>query len=51
VIGETEIKVYVNNATEPSSTVKKLNSRNDGLIGLWDDGLPGDFANLVITQK
>jgi len=50
VVSETDIKVYVNHATTPSLTVNKLNNRKDGLIGLWDVDLPGDFANLVITQ-
>lgn len=49
-VGEKEIKVYVNNNSTPSLTVEKLNARKDGLIGLWNEGLPGDFANLVITK-
>jgi len=50
-VGETEIKVYVNHATTPSLTVHKLNQRKDGLIGLWNYGLPGDFANLTLTKE
>jgi hypothetical protein len=50
VVDDEEIKVYMNHASAPSLTVKKLNTRMDGLIGLWDVHLPGDFANLVITQ-
>jgi len=52
VVGENEIRVYVNRATAPSLVVKKLNTRNNGLIGLWTDSLAlsGDFANLVITS-
>ena len=50
VVSETEIKVYVNQATIPSLVVKKLNTRNDGSIGLWNDALNGDFANLVIRS-
>ncbi|HEY4326879.1 MAG TPA: hypothetical protein VGN20_23030 [Mucilaginibacter sp.] len=50
VVSETEIKVYVNHATAPSLVVKKLNTRNDGSIGLWNDALSGDFANLVIRS-
>lgn len=50
VVDETQIKVYVNNAASPSLTVNKLNSRKDGLIGLWNEGLNGDFANLTITK-
>lgn len=48
VVKANEIVVYVDHSTSPSLTVKKLNNRQDGLIGLWADGLPGDFANLVI---
>ncbi len=47
-VGETEIKVFVNHATTPSLVVEKLNSRKEGMIGLWNDGQKGDFANLVI---
>lgn len=43
-----EVKVYVNNATTPSLAVKKLNTHKKGKIGLWNEGLEGDFANLVI---
>jgi len=50
VVDETQIKVYVDNAATPSLTVNKLNSRRDGKIGLWNNGLEGDFANLTITR-
>ncbi len=50
VVDETQIKVYVNNSARPSLTVNKLNSRRTGKIGLWNNGLPGDFANLVVTE-
>jgi len=50
VVEDNEIKVYVNGADNPSLTVKKLNTRTDGLVGVWNEGLPGDFANLVITE-
>ena len=51
VIDECEIRVYVNQSRAPSLIVKKLNTRTDGLVGLWTDSLalPGDFANLVIS--
>jgi hypothetical protein len=42
------IIVYVDGAAQSSLTVKKLNNREDGLIGLWTSGLTGDFANLTI---
>ena len=44
------VTVYVNHSITASLTVKLLNDRVDGGIGLWDDGLTGDFANLSITQ-
>jgi len=51
VVTNETITVYVNHSATPSLTVKKLNNRSEGLIGLWDDGLPGDFANLVIASN
>jgi len=45
-----DIEVYVNHSQDPSLKVKRLTSINDGKIGLWDDGLSGDFANLSITR-
>jgi len=33
-----------------SLKVNKLNDRKDGLIGLWNYGLEGDFANLSIKK-
>jgi len=53
VVGENEIRVYVNRSRIPSLIVKKLNTRNDGLIGLWTDSLAlnGDFANLEISAN
>jgi len=50
VVDQTQIKVYVNNAATPSLTVDKLNAWTDGLIGLWNEGLDGDFANLTISR-
>lgn len=44
------ITVYVNHSKTPSLQVKKLNKNHDDKIGLWDDQLIGDFANLVIKQ-
>lgn len=48
VVDDTTINVYVNGATIPSLTVTKLNARKDGLIGLWSEGVNGEFANMVI---
>jgi hypothetical protein len=50
VVDDKQIKVYVNNASTPSLTVDKLNTRQSGLIGLSNEGLDGDFANLTITK-
>ena len=50
VVEDTQIKVYVNNASTPSLTVDKLNTRKSGLIGLSNEGLSGDFANLTISK-
>ena len=50
VVTNDEVIVYVNHSAVATLTVKKLNSRGNGMIGLWDDSLPGDFANLVIRQ-
>jgi len=51
VVTAETIMVYVNYSAMPSLTVRKLNNRTNGLIGFWDDGLPGDFANLVVTDN
>ena len=50
VVKETQIQVYVNGSTTPSLSVNKLNSRTSGLVGIWNNGLDGEFANLVIKK-
>jgi hypothetical protein len=50
VIKGNEINVYVNNSPTPSLTVQKLNSRKSGKIGISNQGLDGEFANLVIRK-
>lgn len=50
-VGYNEIAIFVNYATVASLRVKKLNSRNSGLIGLWSSALSGDFANLEIKTN
>jgi hypothetical protein len=50
VVDDKTIRVYVNHAKTPSLTVTKLNDRKDGLIGLFNVGLNGEFANLVIKR-
>jgi hypothetical protein len=47
-VGDKQIKVFVNGAKNPSLVVDKLNDRRDGMIGLWNQGENGDFANLII---
>jgi hypothetical protein len=51
VVTKEEVAVYVNYSAKPSLTVKKLNTRDNGFIGLWDYGLGGAFANLQITPQ
>jgi len=48
VVKGTDLKVYVNHATEPSLRVQLLNGKRGGKLGLFSDGLRSDFANLVI---
>jgi len=50
VVKGESITVFVNHSVTPSLQVKKLNTANDGMIGLWDDELSGDFSNLTITE-
>ncbi|WP_207422745.1 family 16 glycoside hydrolase [Desertivirga brevis] len=46
------VSVYVNNTKQPAISVKKLNDRRSGAIGLWvGDGADGTFANLTIKDK
>jgi hypothetical protein len=50
-VGTEDITVYVNHSATPSLAVKKLNTRKSGRIGLWNEGLAGQFANLTITTR
>jgi hypothetical protein len=50
VIKGTEINVYVNDSPTPSLTVQKLNTRTSGKIGISNEGLDGEFANLTIKK-
>ena len=49
VVTSDSLKVYVNHSPVPSLQVRLLNSRHDGLLGLYSDGLSADYADLVIT--
>jgi hypothetical protein len=51
VIENQHARVFVNHASEPSLEVTLLNNRNDGLFGLYSDGLTNDFANLSILAN
>lgn len=50
-ITETTVTVFVNYEPTPSLRVGLLTTRAEGLIGLWADGLSGDFAGLTITPN
>jgi hypothetical protein len=51
VIGKGWVTTYVNHSKTPSLKVSILSTTQNGKIGLWADGLSGDFSNLVITEK
>jgi hypothetical protein len=51
VVTTDSVKVFINNASTPSLQVKRLISTNKGMLGLWDDGLSGDFASLTILKN
>lgn len=51
VVKGKQVSVYVNGSDTPSLTVTKLNDRTNGLIGLWNTGINGEFANLVIRKE
>jgi len=45
-----DVTVYVNGSDIPCLSIKKLNGRRTGKIGLWaGNNSDGDFANLVIS--
>lgn len=51
VVNSPEIKVYVNEATEPSLVVEKISNQKNGKIGLWvGNGSEGWFKNVLITS-
>ncbi|PXY46857.1 hypothetical protein [Flavobacterium hydrophilum] len=52
VIDRTTVKAYINNATDPSLMVEKLNNRTSGKIGLFTaDSSGGDFKIIKINYK
>lgn len=50
VVKDNWVTVYVDHSPKASLKVKMLRDRKGGMVGLWDDGLSGDFANLIITK-
>jgi hypothetical protein len=50
VIDDEWVTVYVNHSATASLKAKLLNKRSTGKIGLWDDELSGDFANLTLIE-
>lgn len=51
VVTEKKVRVFVNDAAQPSLEVDRLTDRTDGKIAIWggDAGEGGYFANLKIT--
>jgi hypothetical protein len=46
-----QIKVYVNNNSNPSLAVDQITNRKDGMVGFWvGNNSDGDFANLKIVK-
>jgi len=50
VIAKDSIIVYVNRMDKPSLSVRTLQNRSKGLLGLWTDATVAEFANLVIKK-
>jgi len=52
VVDTTNVKAYINNASQPSLIVEKLNNRTSGKIGLFTaDSSGGDFKRIEINYK
>jgi ssDNA-binding replication factor A large subunit len=52
VVAGSQVRVFVNDATEPSLVVNRLSERTKGLVGLWvGNNSGGDFANLRIRPE
>ena len=50
VIDFPEVRVYVNNAKEPSLVVNQITDRKEGKLGLWADSADGWFRNVVMKM-
>ena len=52
VVADSQVSVWVGDATGPSLVVTRLSHRGHGTVGLWvGNGSGGDFANLRIVPK
>jgi hypothetical protein len=53
VVDGKTVRVFVNDAAQPSLVVEKLNDRTSGRVAIWggDAGDGGHFANLKITPR
>src|SRR5256884_7388353 len=52
VVAAPQVKVFVNEAKEPSLVVTQLSDRRKGRVGLWvGNNSAGDFANLKIVAQ
>ena len=49
VVASPTVRVFVEDAPEPSLVVTQLSQRRRGLVGVWVDNFGGDFANLAIV--
>ena len=47
LLEDKKFSLYVNHSPTPSLVVTLINDRDDGLFGLYADGLTEDFANLT----
>lgn len=51
-VNHPTVKVYINNAEEPSLSIQQLNERKTGWIGFWvGSNSEGEFKNLKITKE
>lgn len=52
LVDDLTVKAYINNSTEPTLIVKKLNNRTSGKLGLFTaDSSGGDFKAIQINYK
>lgn len=52
VIELSNVKVYVNGASNPSLEIEQISDRKQGNFGLWvGNGSEGWFKNLIVTSK